>query len=235
MLEVNTTNSATKGLVLRPITGQTADLIDVYNSAGNLQLYVNSSGALNNNTYYYGPGISNGAATAIVGTNSNGVIITGNVGIGTTSPSQLLTVGNNNQFTVTSGGAVNVPSGNLYALTITTGGIANNNNNTYANATFSNSGVQITRNVADSNSSLIVNQVNASSTGDILDLQAAGSTKVAFLQNGNVGIGRRHPMLLCTITARTLLSTLSATLLPTPSQLPRTILFTWRPQLLRAR
>jgi hypothetical protein len=31
---------------------------------------------------------------------------TGNVGIGTTSPSQMLTVGNNNQFTVTSGGTV---------------------------------------------------------------------------------------------------------------------------------
>jgi hypothetical protein len=34
------------------------------------------------------------------------VSASGNVGIGTTSPSQLLTVGNNNQFTITSGGTV---------------------------------------------------------------------------------------------------------------------------------
>ncbi len=138
----------------------------------------------------------------------------GNVGIGTTTPSQLLTVGNNNQFTVTSAGAVNIPSGNLYALTMTTGAIANNNSNTYANLVFGNAGLTASRNVADSNPSLIVNQANASSTGDILDLQAAGITKVAFAQNGNVGIGTTSPLYALEVASSSAFGVPSATQAP---------------------
>jgi hypothetical protein len=50
-------------------------------------------------------------------------------------------------------------------------------------------GTSISRNVADSNPALIVNQVNSSSTGDILRLQKAGSSQFIVTHAGNVGIG----------------------------------------------
>ena len=53
-------------------------------------------------------------------TTANGnLIVSGNVGIGTSSPSQLLTVGNNNQFTVSSAGAATTT--NLSVTTLTSG------------------------------------------------------------------------------------------------------------------
>ena len=47
---------------------------------------------------------------AVGGTSKMVIQNNGNVGIGTTSPSQLLTVGNNNQFTVASTGALSAGS-----------------------------------------------------------------------------------------------------------------------------
>lgn len=47
-------------------------------------------------------------------------------------------------------------------------------------------GAKISRNVADVNSALTVNQVNASSTGNILDLQFCGSTKTYVSTDGSI-------------------------------------------------
>lgn len=49
------------------------------------------------------------------------VLATGKVGIGTTSPSQLLTVGNNNQFTVNTASIATSPTASILALASSTG------------------------------------------------------------------------------------------------------------------
>ncbi len=58
--------------------------------------------------------------TIAVGTaadqSTGGTLIVGSIGIGTSTPSQLLTVGNNNQFTVTAGGTVNIANGTSYNI-----------------------------------------------------------------------------------------------------------------------
>jgi hypothetical protein len=68
----------------------------------------------------------------------------------------------------------------------------NPTNNANSTLFLSDNGTVITRNVADANPALIVNQANASSTGDILRLQKAGSSVVTFYGNGNIltnGVG----------------------------------------------
>jgi hypothetical protein len=47
-------------------------------------------------------------------------------------------------------------------------------------------GTIISRNIADANDALTVNLTNASSTGLILDAQAAGSTKASIEKDGSV-------------------------------------------------
>lgn len=54
-------------------------------------------------------------------------------------------------------------------------------------------GTQIDRNIADANSTLIVDNKNASSTGDILQLKNSGGTVVSVSQSGLVGIGTSAP------------------------------------------
>lgn len=67
---------------------------------------INSSTVLLNSTpNSFAVGFNSTVPTFFVGP-ASGAGTLGKVGIGTTSPSQLLTVGNNNQFTVTSGGVV---------------------------------------------------------------------------------------------------------------------------------
>ena len=64
------------------------------------------------------------------------------------------------------------------------------NNATY---TMADSGNQITRNIGDASPALTVQQVNASSTGDILQLKNNASTVLVVQQGGNVGIGTTAP------------------------------------------
>jgi hypothetical protein len=52
-------------------------------------------------------------------------------------------------------------------------------------------GANITRNIADANSALIVNQINASSTGDILQLQFGGVNKFSVQAGGNAFVSGR--------------------------------------------
>jgi len=84
-----------------------------------------SSPVSNVNLYVQG---QSGNTPLVVASSSGSTLLTvlqnGNVGIGTTSPSQSLTVGNNNQFTVTSGGALTAVSGAIGALSANTNGIS---------------------------------------------------------------------------------------------------------------
>jgi hypothetical protein len=50
--------------------------------------------------------------------------------------------------------------------------------------TFTTNGITITRNIADSNSSLVVNLANSSSTGNIAEFQFAGANKLEITKDG---------------------------------------------------
>ena len=54
-------------------------------------------------------------------------------------------------------------------------------------------GAVLTRNIADANTAMTINQSNSGSTGDILDLQAAGTTKDVFTYAGYLGVGTSTP------------------------------------------
>ena len=109
---------------------------------------------------------------------------TGNVGIGTTSPSQLLTVGNNNQFTVSSAGSVNmaggiVAQGAIYGLSV----------NAY---NYVDSGYGVDK-------MTLAGGAGGSAT-DYVSFSTNSTEKVRILTNGNVGIGTTSPQAKLTIT-----------------------------------
>jgi trimeric autotransporter adhesin len=64
-------------------------------------------------------------------------------------------------------------------------------NNSFVN--LESSGTTISRNVADANTALIINQVNSGSTGDILKVQATGTDRLVVKQNGLVSINEATP------------------------------------------
>jgi hypothetical protein len=68
----------------------------------------------------------------------------------------------------------------------TNGGLANANGFSNSSIQSSTTGAIISRNVADANPSLIVNQANASSTGDILRLQSAGANVLEITRTGGL-------------------------------------------------
>ncbi len=72
-------------------------------------------------------------------------------------------------------------------------GIANMSSANNASVELYTSGTMVSRNVADANTALRVHQINASSTGDILDLMSNGSSKMVVTQPGLVGIGTEFP------------------------------------------
>jgi hypothetical protein len=63
-------------------------------------------------------------------------------------------------------------------------GISNLSATTFARVSVPSTGTLISRNIADANSALIVNQVHASSTGNILELQGAGTTQASIAKDG---------------------------------------------------
>jgi hypothetical protein len=95
------------------------------------------------------------------------------VGIGTASPAQALDV--NGQVLAT-------------IFRASGGGLVNNSSSNNSRVNVNTTGVVIDRNVADTNAALIVQQLNASSTGDILQLKNSGSTVLTVSQSGALSI-----------------------------------------------
>jgi hypothetical protein len=85
-----------------------------------------------------------------------------------------------------------LPSGSLYINGGYRGlGLYNSSNNDNSSVVVPNTGTVISRNVADANDALTVNLVHASSTGLILDAQAAGATKASIEKDGSVNTTAR--------------------------------------------
>ena len=104
----------------------------------------------------------------------------GNVGIGTTGPSQMLTVGNNNQFTVTSAGALTASS------LSSDGGLVHSD----GFGTFFASSVRLQdgNNLYWGSTPMIGAVANS-----YLSFSVNSSEKMRVLVNGNVGIGTTSP------------------------------------------
>ena len=88
------------------------------------------------------PGLSQTASNQLdignlifgTGLSYGSTLSTGNIGIGTSSPSQLLTVGNNNQFTVTSAGALSAAGATFGSSIVVSGSATPSPNGTYGYA-----------------------------------------------------------------------------------------------------
>ena len=122
----------------------------------------------------------------------NGLIVAGNVGIGTTSPSSLLTVGNNNQFTVSSAGVAT-------GVTLASQYLTMNSNQFNTSA-----------------SEMAINYNTGKNTNIYWD--TSGSKSALFVQgtSGNVGIGTSTPSQKLQVNGSALLgvqNTTSGTLL----------------------
>ncbi|MCL5667077.1 MAG: tail fiber domain-containing protein [Patescibacteria group bacterium] len=112
-------------------------------------------------------------AASSSGTSLFNITSSGNVGIGTTAPSQLLTVGNNNQFTVSSSGAV-VAAGQIQANSLYTLG------NVYGY------GFQSVNGPSQS-------YIDMTSYSKAIAFSASSTEVMRLTGNGNIGIGTTSP------------------------------------------
>ena len=103
----------------------------------------------------------------------------GNIGVGTTNPQTLMTIN----------GTLDQSSGGFFVTNIYNHSLGNN-----ARIQMLSTGAVIDRNIADSNPALIVQQTNASSTGDILDLKNSSATVLNVLQTGTIGVNTSSPL-----------------------------------------
>ena len=128
----------------------------------------------------------------------------GNVGIGTANPTSKLVIKGStsdntanalnvtdssdvSKFYVRNDGVIVMP-GIVYG-----GGMANASTANNSNLVLASTGSTISRNIADANPSLIVQQTNAGSSGDILQLKNNATTVMTIQQGGDVGIGTTSP------------------------------------------
>jgi hypothetical protein len=124
------------------------------------------------------------------------VLSSGNVGIGTTGPSFPLEVSGIIQASGANPVQLDPVAGAIYSAN----GLWNMTTGNNAKVLTQTTGTSITRNIADANPSLIVQQMHASSTGDILQLKNSASTVMTVQQGGNVGIGMTSPTSKLTIS-----------------------------------
>jgi hypothetical protein len=135
----------------------------------------------------------------------------GNVGIGTTTPTNPLTLpagtvgvpslsfgDTGTGFYRGFSGAVSIVSAGINDANFSGGGIqsayiANVANSSNSGLALNNGGGLFTRNVADANTALTVYQQNAGSTGDILDLKNSAGVQDVVTQAGFLGIGTTSP------------------------------------------
>jgi hypothetical protein len=113
------------------------------------------------------------------------ILSSGNVGIGLTGPSFPLEVSGIIQASGANPIQLDPVAGAIYSAN----GLWNMTTGNNAKVLTQTTGTSITRNIADANPSLIVQQTHASSTGDILQLKNSASTVMTVQQGGNVGIG----------------------------------------------
>ncbi len=120
-------------------------------------------------------------ATAASGWSTNGTTIGVNAATGFTGNFFDGRVAGASKISIDSSGNINISNAAAFqnASSSNSGKISFNGSN----------GTTINRNQADANPALIVTQTNASSTGDILDLNNSGGTVVKITQNGSVVAG----------------------------------------------
>jgi trimeric autotransporter adhesin len=90
-------------------------------------------------------------------------------------------------FRVTGDGSVNMATGT--GIWLGSNGMNNSSSANNASILLPVAGAQITRNVADAFTALTVQQVHASSTGDILRLQNSAATVLSVSNNGSLQVG----------------------------------------------
>lgn len=103
------------------------------------------------------------------------------VGIGTLTPTNELHVSGS----IRASGAIRLDTGGT--------GIVNNTSENNAKLEFRTGGMFGSRNIADGNPVLTLQQTNASSNGDILTLRNSNGTTTVFTQLGNLGLGSSTP------------------------------------------
>ena len=77
--------------------------------------------------------------------------------------------------------------------TLSTVNVGNTTSSNNALIALNTTGLVLSRNVADSSPALVVQQLNAISTGDVLQVKNSAGTLLAVAQNGNIGIGATPP------------------------------------------
>lgn len=97
-----------------------------------------------------------------------------------------LQVGSSSKFKVDHTGFLTFSSGLTTPGALSAASLNNTSNTNNASISIPTTGITIARNIADANSALIVNQVNASSTGDIFDGQFGGVNKFTLSTAGNL-------------------------------------------------
>jgi hypothetical protein len=167
-------------LIVDTLASQTEDL-QRWNVNNSTLLYVASNGVLRSST-----GLANNAVfnNAYVNVASTGVVIQRN--IADSNPALIVNLANagatgNIQVWQKAGSALSHIDGNGNGRFPVVANIASSNNSAVE---LTNNGAFIYRNIADSNPSLVVSQVSASSTGDILRLSKAGVIQASVATDG---------------------------------------------------
>jgi hypothetical protein len=174
-------------LIVKDAPGQTADLFQALGSDGFTWLTINKTGYIyGSNAYLNIIGCNTSPSRACIELGANGTILTRNEADGITavtidqknasSTGRLLDLKANG---VTQGFIAK--SGHFYGP-----GLCNFSSADNANITLGATGTVISRNVADDNTALKVNLVNASSTGDIINLQSGGTTQARVDRSGSI-------------------------------------------------